>query len=117
MPYSDGTFGLEDGSDRFVAMMANTAQKATIQIQAKFLRNNEALAQTGATLGIGRMLEDLGRETHGGDGRRRSGWRERDLKRAIGAAQKAGLIAYRVEIAPDGTISVVVGNHVELPED
>lgn len=37
-------------------------------------------------------------------------WRERDLKRAIDIAQEAGLESYRVEIAPDGTISIIVGS-------
>lgn len=36
-------------------------------------------------------------------------WRDADLKRALGAAEKAGLGSYRVEIAPDGTISIIVG--------
>ena len=36
-------------------------------------------------------------------------WRQADVKRAIGAAERAGLDSYRVEIAPDGTISIVVG--------
>lgn len=36
-------------------------------------------------------------------------WRQSDVKRAIVAAEQAGLRAYRVEVAPDGTISIVVG--------
>jgi hypothetical protein len=36
-------------------------------------------------------------------------WREVDIKRAIGAAEKMRLRSYRVDIAPDGTISIVVG--------
>jgi hypothetical protein len=36
-------------------------------------------------------------------------WRQADVKRAIEAARKAGIEAYRVEIAPDGTISIIVG--------
>lgn len=36
-------------------------------------------------------------------------WRKSDVSRAIAAAEKAGLRGYRVEIAPDGTISIVVG--------
>jgi len=43
------------------------------------------------------------------EGRQRVHWRETDLRRAIGAAKKAGLRFYSVEVAPDGTISVVVG--------
>jgi hypothetical protein len=41
------------------------------------------------------------------------GWRQSDVRRAIAAAEKAGLTSYRVEIAPDGTISIVVG----MPSD
>ena len=36
-------------------------------------------------------------------------WRQADVRRAITAAEKAGLRADRIEIAPDGTISIVVG--------
>lgn len=36
-------------------------------------------------------------------------WRDADVGRAIAAAEQAGLAAYRVEIAPDGTIAIVVG--------
>ena len=36
-------------------------------------------------------------------------WSDADLRRAIGAAQTAGLECYRVEIAPDGTITIIVG--------
>lgn len=39
---------------------------------------------------------------------KRGHWRERDLRRAIEVARRAGLSDYRVEIAPDGTISIVV---------
>lgn len=35
-------------------------------------------------------------------------WREADVLRAIAAAEKAGLAAYRIEIATDGTIAIVV---------
>jgi hypothetical protein len=38
-----------------------------------------------------------------------SAWRQADVKRAIAAAEKAGLRSYRIEIGPDGTISIVVG--------
>ena len=36
-------------------------------------------------------------------------WRDADVERAIAAAERAGLRAYRVEIAQDGTIAIVVG--------
>ena len=43
-------------------------------------------------------------------------WRQADVKRAIAAAEQAGLQSYRVEIAPDGTISIVVGAPAQ-PDD
>lgn len=36
-------------------------------------------------------------------------WREADVKRALAAAEKARLRSYRVDISPNGTISIVVG--------
>ena len=39
----------------------------------------------------------------------RGRWRQSDVKRAIGAAEQAGLQHYRIEIAPDGTLAIVVG--------
>jgi hypothetical protein len=51
------------------------------------------------------------------DGRARRGWRQADLKRAIAAAQQAELANYRVEIAPDGTISIVVGAPSDMADD
>jgi len=44
-------------------------------------------------------------------------WRQTDLKRAIAAAEKAGLSNYRIEIGPDGTIAIVVGAPPEAPEN
>lgn len=40
---------------------------------------------------------------------RRGHWREKDLQRALSAAKRSGLTDFRVEIAPDGTIAIVVG--------
>jgi len=36
-------------------------------------------------------------------------WDEADVRRAVAAAEQAGLEDYRIEIAPDGTIAIVVG--------
>jgi hypothetical protein len=41
--------------------------------------------------------------------------RQADVRRAIAAAEKAGLRSYRVEIAFDGTISIVVGSPIDTP--
>lgn len=46
----------------------------------------------------------------------RAQWRQADVKRAIAAAEKAGLPSYRIEIAPDGTITIVVGASTAPPE-
>ncbi len=46
---------------------------------------------------------------------RKARWRQADVKRAIGAAEQAGLHCYRVDIAPDGTISIVVGERNAPP--
>jgi len=43
-------------------------------------------------------------------------WSEADLERAIAVAEQAGLRAYRIEIAPDGTIAIVVGAPLEDPD-
>jgi hypothetical protein len=42
-------------------------------------------------------------------------WLEADVERAIATAERAGLRGYRIEIAPDGTIAIVVGNLPETP--
>jgi len=56
------------------------------------------------------MLPDLESANSGkNEHRRRTPWRETDLRRAIAAAKRAGLRFYSVEIAPDGTISIIVG--------
>ena len=36
-------------------------------------------------------------------------WRERDLQRVIAVARRSKLLNYRIELAADGTISIVVG--------
>jgi hypothetical protein len=46
---------------------------------------------------------------------RRERWQQAEVTRAIGAAERAGLLNYRVEIAPDGTIAIVVSSPPETP--
>lgn len=55
-----------------------------------------------------------------GDKRERRLWRQSDVKRMIAAAEQAGLQSYRVELAPDGTLSIIVGapdDTAEEPDD
>ncbi|HEY6814087.1 MAG TPA: hypothetical protein VI168_00980 [Croceibacterium sp.] len=54
-------------------------------------------------------MSDDGDTPHNDDQTPAAQWREAEVERAIAAAEKAGLSAYRVEIAPDGTIAIVVG--------
>jgi len=56
------------------------------------------------------MAEDTARAASA-DPADKGRWRQADVRRAINAAEKAGLRHYRVEIAPDGTIAIVVGVH------
>lgn len=78
-----------------------------IQIQARLLRDWQWLDPPGATSGFSIPPGEEASQPKSATGRRR-GWREKDVERAIGAARDAGLTAYRVEIAPDGTIAIVV---------
>lgn len=55
-------------------------------------------------------------ETPSNDDSTRQRWLDTDLERAIAAAESAGLRAYRVEIAPDGTIAIVVGMVPATPD-
>lgn len=43
-------------------------------------------------------------------GRVEAGWRDEELRRAMVVAEEAGLKSYRIEIAPDGTITIFVGD-------
>lgn len=80
--------------------------KVPIQLQAQFLRDLEICGDSTP----GFMLPDAESENAGkNEQRRRTPWRETDLRRAIAVAKKAGLRFYSVEIAPDGTISIIVG--------
>jgi hypothetical protein len=47
----------------------------------------------------------------------RGAWRQADVRRAIAAAEQAELRSYRVEIAPDGTIAIVVGEQAGTADD
>lgn len=81
-----------------------------IQIHAQVLRQRQDLTPKGVPTGFAPMPDDDAAARLGNDAPPRpAGWRQADLKRAIAAAEQAGLRAYRVEVAPDGTIAIVVG--------
>lgn len=89
---------------RPIAILASTSgePQAPIQVGAQVLRRRQAQADAGI---LGFVMPG---DTPTGDDAPR--WREADVERAIAAAARAGLAAYRIEIAPDGTIAIVVGS-------
>lgn len=74
-----------------------------IQIKAQVLRDRQSSTDKGSPLGF-----VLPGDPPSEDAEPR--WSEADVERAIAAAERAGLGAYRIEITPDGTIAIVVGN-------
>ena len=81
----------------------------SVRIQSQYLRDSETGAAAGpisgfAVLPEGEPLPPIVCQPDAGQT-----WQDEDLKRAIDAAKAAGLRSYRVEIAPDGTISLIVG--------
>jgi hypothetical protein len=85
-------------------------EAAPIQIRAQFLRERGACAPQGPSSGFAITLDDEAESKSECAPRRRASWQQKDVERALRAAREAGLTAYRVEIAPDGTISIVVGD-------
>ena len=75
-----------------------------IRTQARVLRDVELCTPAGSAPELPLTLGDTPPSPTG-----KGHWRQADVKRAIAAAEKAGLRNYRVEIAPDGTISIIVG--------
>jgi len=61
-------------------------------------------------LGLAMTGNDIGTPRVEGEPPKRGRWRQSDVKRVIAAAGQAGLDDYRIEIAPDGMISIVVGD-------
>jgi len=76
-----------------------------IQIRSQFLRRRRFVPD-GALGALALVPGDAAAQPgKGATGR----WRQADVRRAIAAAEQAGLASYRVEIAPDGTIAIIVG--------
>ena len=87
-------------------MKGSTGRDAGIQVRAEYLRGGGPTGHANAFPTADAMPLDM--RSSGSSHKRRS-WRSHDLQRALAAARKAGLERYRVEIAPDGTIAIVVG--------
>jgi hypothetical protein len=78
---------------------------ASIRIRAQALRRTRAAKSPGDIEDFASVPDEPAPPKAG----RKPGWRQADVRRAIAAAEQAGLRHYRVEIAPDGTIAIVVG--------
>jgi hypothetical protein len=107
--------GETTGGSRFETnVLSRTGKKegqmAAIQIQAEILRRYEARTLRRPIAGFALLPEDPATGSGESEQRRRTEWQKADLKRAIEVAKEAGLQSFRVEIAPDGTISLVVGD-------
>lgn len=83
-----------------------SGRKAAIQVRAEVLQDGLASAPFPGASGFVPIAEGSGALSDSGC---KVQWRQSDIKRAIGAAEKAGLEVYRIEIVPDGTITIVVG--------
>lgn len=55
------------------------------------------------------MTDDAAPRTTKSETEREAHPRQDEIRRALEAAERAGLSDYRVEIGPDGTIAIVVG--------
>ncbi len=81
-----------------------------IEIRADILSRCEVAASGHDVLGVSRMSGDGLPGPAKRDAQPDAGWQDADLRRAIAIAQEAGLASYRIEIAPDGTITITVAS-------
>ena len=89
---------------------------AAFHIKAQALRRRQLVPQ--AALGVFDPRYDPALGAKAGDEQpRKAGWRQSDVKRMIAAAEHAGLASYRVELAPDGTLSIIVGAPADTAAD
>lgn len=79
------------------------------RIQAQVLRRWPPAGHANTVGPFAIMSDDTARPSDEASASRKGRWRQSDVKRAIAAAEQAGLESYRVEIAPDGTLSIIVG--------
>jgi hypothetical protein len=79
--------------------------KSPIQVRAQVLRDVPTRCSTMPAF----FLPDEDPATAAGDRSDGPPPQQADVERAVAAAEEAGLQDYRIEIAPDGTIAIVVG--------
>jgi hypothetical protein len=86
---------------------------APFHIKAQVLRQSQLEPSTA--LGVFEPRSEQGSDESTSPRKRR--WQQSEIKRAIAAAEQAGLESYRVEIAPDGTIAIIVGAPADTEAD
>lgn len=91
-------------------------ERKPIQIRAEFLRDWKPSAPFDARWGFTTMTDDPAIGPEDETALVDAGWHDEDLKRAIAIAEEAGLKSYRIEIAPDGTVTIFVGDPAQVPE-
>ena len=87
-----------------------------VQVRAQVLRDLQASADSRAIPGFALMPDDTS-TPEGGAAQAQASWDQADVTRAISAAEEAGLSHYRVEIGPDGTVTIVVGAAPAAPKE
>lgn len=99
-----------------MARVAHHGRNApALLIKADFLLDAR-LADYAGTLPAGAFMAGQGNAGNVPKVRRSATcWREHDLQRAIAVARRAGLKHYRVEITPDGAMTLVVGEPAGKP--
>jgi hypothetical protein len=81
---------------------------APFHIKAQILRQSQL--EPGTALGVFEPRTEEGVPSSGEtQASGKSRWRQSDVKRLVAAAEQAGLQSDRIEIAPDGTLSIIVG--------
>lgn len=84
---------------------------AAIQIRSQVLRHWQS--DHAGAIGPFMAIDEADRRSGAGEAAAAGRWRQRDVEQAIAVARQAGLTSYRVEIARDGTIAIVVGAPLE----
>ena len=87
--------------------------KRQIQLKASFLGSKQPCDGYGIPAAITAFPPEAAMVGTNHDTIRKGHWLQRDLVRAIGVAKRSRLPGYRIEIAPDGTIAIVVGSTFE----
>jgi hypothetical protein len=89
---------------------------APFHIKSQLLRQMQLEPTTALDVFDPRAGETMP-SSSGDETRARPRWRQSEVKRLLAAAEQAGLQSYRVEIAPDGTNSIVVGAPADTAEN